>query len=118
MNILVLGHSPGPMKCSSKVKTTKHRVSDWLKDYDYDFHNLSPVHAPVLRLSEVKDEHVLPAIKHDKIIALGNLASQYLTRKNIDHLKVPHPSMKNRVWNDSSLEPKVIKQIREYIGSV
>ena len=118
INVLVLGHSPGPMKCSSKVRTTKHRVADWLKGIEYDFHNLSPVHAPALKLSDIDDDHVLSAIKHNKIIALGNLASQYLTRKNINHLKVPHPSMRSLVWNNPEIEPMVIKDMREYIGSV
>ena len=121
INLLVLGHSPGPMKASAKVRTTKHRVKDWLKAcniLDYDFHNLCPTHAPTLKLSEINDEHVLSAINHDKVIALGNLASQYLTRKNIDHLKVPHPSMKSRVWNDPTTEPKVLDDMRSYIGSV
>mgnify|MGYP003138530058 FL=1 len=51
-------------------------------------------------------------IKDCKVIAMGNEVSDYFTKNNVEHLKVPHPSGLNRMWNNPELEPSVIEQIR------
>jgi uracil-DNA glycosylase len=53
----------------------------------------------------------------DKVIALGNLVAKYFENRKIEHLKVPHPSGLNRMWNDPELEPKVIEEIRGFTNS-
>ena len=52
----------------------------------------------------------------DVVIALGNEASKALTKENIPHLKIPHPSGKNYLLNDKKNVDKFLKQCKDYIG--
>ena len=52
----------------------------------------------------------------DVVIALGNEASKALTKENIPHLKIPHPSGKNYLLNDKKAVDKFLKQCKDYIG--
>ena len=65
-------------------------------------------------LSEVNDKSILKQVEGHKVIALGNQVSDYFEKRNIEHLKVPHPSGLNRMWNDPELEPKVIEKIKRF----
>ena len=58
-------------------------------------------------------EHMIK-IKGYKVIAMGNVVAKYFEKNNVEHLKVPHPSGLNRMWNDPKLEPQVIEQIRGF----
>lgn len=53
--------------------------------------------------------------KYDKVIALGNVASNSLKKLNIDHFKMPHPSGLNRQLNDKEFEKKKIKECYNYL---
>ena len=52
----------------------------------------------------------------DVVIALGNEASKALTKENIPHLKIPHPSGKNYLLYDKKTVDKFLKQCKDYIG--
>ena len=54
---------------------------------------------------------------HTKILALGGFPSEALRRLNISHHKLPHPSPRNRAWNDKSYEARVISECKEYLNS-
>lgn len=115
MNVVIVGHSPG--KISPNKSITLSRVKQWLNHanvYDYDWFNLVTYHAPDLKLNEITLK-VCDITKYDKIIALGNMASTWLNRNNIPHLKVPHPSGLNRIWNDPLAESRTISQIKKYL---
>ena len=58
-------------------------------------------------------EHMIK-IQGYRVIAMGNVVAKYFEKNNVEHLKVPHPSGLNRMWNDPKLEPQVIKQIRGF----
>ena len=49
-----------------------------------------------------------------RVIAMGNDVAKHFTKNNVEHLKVPHPSGLNRMWNNPELEPQVIEQIRGF----
>jgi len=52
----------------------------------------------------------------DRIIALGGFAARALRRAGIESfLMVPHPSGRNRVFNDPEVENRVIVEIAEYL---
>ena len=53
--------------------------------------------------------------KYDKVIALGNVASNSLKKLNKDHFKMPHPSGLNRQLNDKEFEKKKIKECYNYL---
>ncbi len=113
--IIVIGHSPG--KVSKEKSKTLQRVKKWLDNaeaYEYKFVNLVDYHAPNLKLSEVTlDVETLSSYNY--IITLGNLADNFLKRKNIKHYGAPHPSGLNRKFNDKTYEPQVMEQIKEYL---
>lgn len=114
--ILFMGIAPG--NHPPDKSPTLRRIKYWMDSVgieEYDWTNLVDYKAPKLKLSEVNVEEVAKKIKgYSHIIALGNLPSTFLKRNSIPHLKVPHPSGLNRIWNDKSVEPKVIEQIRGF----
>jgi hypothetical protein len=115
MRVLIVGHSPGKVQQSKSI--TRNRVKAWLQAAnveEYDWINLVNYHAPSLKFNEITLTS-RDVIGYDKIIALGNMASVWLARNNISHLKVPHPSGLNRIWNDSTTEIKTMDSIKKYL---
>lgn len=112
MRVVIIGHSPGKVPESKSI--TRIRVKKWLGETPYDWHNLVEYHAPNLKMKEVQlsAESIR---EYDKVIALGNMPSEWLTRNQIHHIKVPHPSGLNRAWNDPTTEPLTITRIATYL---
>lgn len=124
MKILVVGHSPGATDIMKRKNgsPTLNRLNSWLDHCNveiYSFSNLSAHHAPVLKKSDV-DETFVKSIteSYNKIIALGGFVSQYLQKMGINHFPAPHPSPRNRKFNDKSFEPDVIKGLQNYISMI
>lgn len=98
--IIYVGTKPGNFP--PEKSPTIRRITKWSEQagvQDWDWTNLS-------------DNNMLEKIKGCKVIAMGNEVHNYFNKNNIEHLKVPHPSGLNRMWNDPKLEPQVIEQIR------
>ena len=53
---------------------------------------------------------------YNKIITLGGFVSHYITKMGRNHYAAPHPSPRNRKFNDKTYEPKVIYEIKEYLN--
>ena len=51
----------------------------------------------------------------DQIVALGREASRALTKHNLPHLKIPHPSGLNRTLNDTLFVNKFLKECKAYV---
>ena len=49
-------------------------------------------------------------LENFKVIALGNMASDFLTGCDIEHFKLPHPSGRNRILNNKKLETAVLRR--------
>lgn len=114
-NLIIIGHSPGPGIVSNRKTSTLNRVRSWInKEYTYEWKNLVDYHAPTLKMSDVNlDENYVKTF--DYVIALGNMASNWLNKMNINHLKVPHPSGLNRMWNNPQTEIDTIESIKKYL---
>ena len=115
MKVVIIGHSPG--KVSPDKSITRLRVQKWLNRanvYEYDWFNLVNYHAPDLNLGDVTLQKK-EVEDYDAVIALGNMAGTWLGRSDIPHLKVPHPSGLNRVWNDPDMEETVMQNIVKYL---
>ena len=54
--------------------------------------------------------------EHDAIVALGNVASEALSKENVPHIKIPHPSGLNRVLNDKKTVDRFLRHCKDYIG--
>jgi uracil-DNA glycosylase len=61
------------------------------------------------------DGNVQDIPKAMKYVALGNNASDRLTELGIEHLKLPHPSGRNRYWNDEGAEELAAQKLKEYV---
>ena len=49
------------------------------------------------------------------VVALGNKASERLTKWNVKHFKLPHPSPKNRKLNDEKYIDFELEKCKHYI---
>ena len=56
------------------------------------------------------------AVRPDKYVALGNVASGALRRLGLDHFKLPHPSGRNRLLNDPSFIREQLEACRAYVN--
>lgn len=112
MRVVIIGHSPGKVAESKSI--TRKRVKRWLGETQYEWYNLVDYHTTFLKMKDVELDPKL-IITYDKVIALGNMPSDWLTRNQIPHLKVPHPSGLNRAWNDPNTEPLTINRITSYL---
>lgn len=50
-----------------------------------------------------------------RVVALGGLASRACTKYGVPHLALDHPSPRNRNFNDSGYEIRVIRKLKSYI---
>ena len=119
--VLVIGHSPGktPINKRKNGSPTLNRLNRWLDACDvdlYSFSNIYAHHKELLKITDIDETYVYKITKnYNKIITLGSFVSQYFTKIGIKHLAAPHPSPRNRKFNDKSYEPMVINQIKEYL---
>ena len=49
------------------------------------------------------------------VFALGGFASDALKRIGVDHYVLPHPSPRNRSFNDPTYEPKVMSELKTLV---
>ena len=102
--IIYVGTRPGnfpPPKSPTIKRITKWSKLAGIEEQNWDWTNIS-------------DPDHMKHIQGCKVIAMGNEVHDYFKKNNIEHLKVPHPSGLNRMWNDPELEPKVIEEIRGF----
>ena len=104
-NILVVGQKPGLVHKSKS--TTWNRVSDWIKE-DYDWTNIYNLDDEVIFTLE-------QTYKYSHIVALGNVASDYLNKLGVRHCKIPHPSRLNRMWNNPQTEIDTVNKLNKYL---
>ena len=102
MKTIYVGTEPGnhpPEKSPTIKRITKWSIQAGIKNWTW---------------TNISDPNHLKQIKNSRVIAMGNDVAKYFTKNIIEHLKVPHPSGLNRMWNDPELEPQVIEQIRGF----
>ena len=87
--------------------------------YAYDFYNVIPdIVDAEPKMANVNLEDIntkLGKFRGKKVIALGNFASKVLDKLGIDHLKIGHPSMRNRKWNDFHNVTMELENMRDYL---
>lgn len=119
--VLVIGHSPGktPINKRKNGSPTLNRLNRWLDACEvdlYSFSNIYAHHKELLKMTDIDETYVYKITKnYNKIITLGGFVSQYFTKRGIKHFPAPHPSPRNRKFNDKSYEPMIIKQLKEYL---
>jgi len=101
------------------MTATTRRLNRWMDEAGVTAHaftNVIAYHVEVEHNDHVDWERVREKTKgFDRIITLGGFTSSVLTRLRIPHLALPHPSPRNRKFNDPAFEPTVIQQLKTYI---
>lgn len=118
-DIIFIGISP-----SSKTKPFENgsfnTLRKWCESvglYEWDFHNLIPNKVNCLDKTYINHNLLIEKIKNkNKIIALGGYVSGYLTKNKIDHLKIDHPSPRNRNLNNLNYVQTLVLKLKEYIN--
>lgn len=113
--LLIVGQNPSSAK-KAKKNDSLDRLLDWCTAWkldEWDFMNCSdePGDKYTIDFDRLKDA----GQQFDKIIALGNVASNALKKVGVDHFKMPHPSPLNRQLNDKQFEKTMIKECYNYI---
>jgi hypothetical protein len=117
-SVLIVGQSPSTRRKIHKNSTVNRliRWCDVVGIKDWDFHNIIPDIVNCYSIYMVD----LPALQkvskgRKKIIALGGLVAKTLTKYNIPHYKIDHPSPRNRNLNDPKYERKMLKGLKVYL---
>ena len=121
--ILVVGHSPSSKEyCPKKGNPSINRLNRWLDACGvdiYSFTNLCAHHSESIKAADIDETLIKECVKpYNKVIALGNEVAHYFKKKGIDCFHAPHPSPRNRKFNDKSYEPTVINGLQKYIHMI
>jgi len=56
--------------------------------------------------------------KHKKVVALGQVASEALTKLKIKHFRLPHPSPRNRQLNNPIFIEKELAKCKKFLEEI
>ena len=110
--VIIVGQNPSSVEKSGTFRKLDQWTAEWKLNRGYDFMNCSD---EVGQKYTIDYDSLKVTSKYDKVIALGNVASNSLKKLNIDHFKMPHPSGLNRQLNDKEFEKKKIKECYNYL---
>ena len=112
---------PSPIDGKQKKNHTFDRLHKWFSSAGvnhFSFVNCSDKVGSI-KYSDVDYATLEECLKyHTKVFALGSFASTVLQRLNKTHIKLPHPSPRNRKFNDPKYEPLVMEQLKEYMETL
>ena len=117
--ILILGHSPAKNRESQPPIfngcQTGNRLTRILQrtNLQFEFKAFNLFNSK----GEVND---LDYTKFEGILTLGKEVGKYIDSLNlsVNHLNMPHPSGRNRFWNNTGAEEQISLQLREFIISI
>ena len=120
--VLVVGMNPSNILENKKVRknSTLDRLNKWMDRWNisnYSFINTTEKRFDAISQHDVDPNRLIEAAYgYEKVIALGGFASDSLTKAQINHFKMPHPSPRNRLLNDSNYEWEQIEKCAKYLG--
>lgn len=118
-DIIFIGISPST-KTQPASNGSFYTLRKWCSAaglHEWDFHNLIPHKTNSMDKNDIDVELLIEKIKHKKkIIALGGFVSNALNRFKIDHLKIDHPSPRNRNLNHPQYEKQIVEKLKKYLN--
>ncbi len=113
--VLVLGQCPSKNTKPFKGATFT-KVQAWMNAVGvphWDFHNVIPDVANSASLKDVNYPLLKQKLEGRKVvIALGTFVSGVLRLSGIEHIKIDHPSPRNRNFNDPAYEPEMLRRLK------
>lgn len=125
--VLIVGIRPSYKNYKSTVPfegtSSSKRLALWFRDMKVKcvYLNLNDVPGnslpskPQLNLKMLK--FYMDEFSFNKVFALGDFVSKTFKQINIDHIKLPHPSGRNRMFNDPQQDSKIINVIKESLNA-
>jgi len=116
--ILIVGQNPSRVntpKCRTHIKLT-----EWRKQWNVDKFKFINCSDELGESGYTINYERLSRLGRwaDKVIALGGVASKSLTKMEVEHFRMPHPSPRNRQLNDKSYELNMIAECKAYLQSL
>lgn len=119
MKTIIVGSNPG----HSSNGLTMRNLYKWMDHIGINlssFTNVS-IHKTENNRPLKKSEYELDRLKtdiqnYDKVIALGNTASDALKQIGVQHFKLPHPSPRNRRLNDNDFINEKLEACKYYMS--
>lgn len=129
MKILWLGLNPSTKNVNPDVPFVGTRSNKRLSKWQSSLTDKFKVEHIVLNISkkvtaksrEIKTKDYLDVyaliatVKPDIIIGLGDKVGGRLRKLNVDHFQVPHPSPRNRYWNEKYKEEFTMKALEGFV---
>ena len=120
MKVLVIGQNPsGKPTLNGKQNATFRKLEGWMSYigvHHFSFVNTFDEPGAQPKLHKVDYERLCTLCQeYDIIVTLGAFVSNVLSRINVKHFGLPHPSPLNRLLNDKTFEKTMIDQCKEYI---
>lgn len=117
--ILVVGINPSSIN-PAKLCNSLKRLHSWVEGMGinhFSFTNCVPF-AGKYTDKDVDYEFLKSCTEgYDKVVALGGFPSKALSKLDVNHFTLPHPSGLNRKLNDKAYERRVLKSCKKYISS-
>jgi len=121
VRVLVIGQNPSNQRTNRVWFGRNHtttRLNEWMSVIDvryYSFFNVAAFSGDYKdSLHDAK--WIAEAVEgYDRIVALGNIASETLRKCGIKHHKIPHPSSRNRLFNEPCFEYEAVKALGDYV---
>lgn len=120
MRIIVIGMNPSnkPTVLEVGKNSTFDKLNNWMTEAGvkhFSFMNCFDEQCDTPKMSMVDQSRFYWVDDDYRVLALGSFASSVLNRVGIQHHKLPHPSPRNRLFNDKKYEKIVIKQLKGYL---
>ena len=116
-SVLVVGMNPSKV---SRCGTFK-RLENWMEQVGVTYYGFMNVYNEQgsFKKTDIDYVYVSQCINnHTTIVALGNVASEVLTKLDKDHLKMPQPSGLNRLLNNKEYEKQKLSELNEYVSEL
>ena len=110
-NVIIVGQNPSNVENSGSIK----RLWKWTQSWGLENWTFINCSDDVGQKYTIDYERLKEASTYDRVIALGNVASDALKKVGVDHFKMPHPSGLNRQLNDKSFEESKVKECYNYL---
>ena len=119
LSVLIIGQNPGNNPKAFHYKNhTIDRLNQWVDLIGiryFSFINCADIRGEI-KLKDVDFSYVQSSVLgYNKVIALGGFPSLVLSRINIKHFRLPHPSPRNRVLNDKVKLKRILDECKRYI---